>query len=236
MAIAANAVNRLKRNCTITCAVQAFTPKLWCNYAIHFSPYGTSAARPQGAHATRARYCDCSQTTPTDNDCHRRARLHQSQYPDACRTRRCRCCPGHLCATKGRCPARSQQTPVAAMSISHYQLGSSCNASMVARRAASHDGQCESSAGTRSLFFSRAGILNALASMGLRNGTFVAKVRSLKRRAVRSRRGRKTMKRLLTIFVLGSSMLALSACNTVDGAAKDVESVGDCADGVKGNC
>jgi len=97
MAIAANAVNRLKRNCTITCAVQAFTPKLWCNYAIHFSPYGTSAARPQGAYATRTRYCDCSQTTPTDNDCHRRARLHQPQYPNACRTRRSRCCPGHLC-------------------------------------------------------------------------------------------------------------------------------------------
>jgi entericidin A len=44
------------------------------------------------------------------------------------------------------------------------------------------------------------------------------------------------MKRLLTIFVLGSSMLALSACNTVEGAGKDVGSVGDCADGVKGNC
>lgn len=44
------------------------------------------------------------------------------------------------------------------------------------------------------------------------------------------------MKKLLTIIVLGSSMLALSACNTVKGAGKDVESVGDCADGVKGNC
>jgi entericidin A len=100
----------------------------------------------------------------------------------------------------------------------------------------SQDGQREHSAGTRSLFFSQADILNALASMGRHNGTFVAKGRSLKRRAVRSRRGRKTMKRLLTIFVLGSSMLALSACNTVEGAGKDVESVGDCADGVKGNC
>lgn len=44
------------------------------------------------------------------------------------------------------------------------------------------------------------------------------------------------MKRLLTIFLLGSSILTLSACNTVEGAGKDVESVGDCADGVKGNC
>jgi len=44
------------------------------------------------------------------------------------------------------------------------------------------------------------------------------------------------MKMLMTIFVLGSSLLALSACNTVEGAGKDVESVGDCADGVKGNC
>ncbi|MGN6692442.1 MAG: entericidin A/B family lipoprotein [Sphingopyxis sp.] len=44
------------------------------------------------------------------------------------------------------------------------------------------------------------------------------------------------MKKFLTLFVLGSSMFALSACNTVHGAAKDVESVGDCADGVKGNC
>jgi entericidin A len=31
-------------------------------------------------------------------------------------------------------------------------------------------------------------------------------------------------------------MFFLSVCNTVDGAAKDVESVGDCADGVQGNC
>lgn len=44
------------------------------------------------------------------------------------------------------------------------------------------------------------------------------------------------MKRLLTIFVLGSSMMALSACNMIEGAGKDVESAGDCADGVKGNC
>jgi len=43
------------------------------------------------------------------------------------------------------------------------------------------------------------------------------------------------MKNLLTIFAI-SSMLVLSACNTVKGAGRDVESVGDCADGVKGNC
>lgn len=44
------------------------------------------------------------------------------------------------------------------------------------------------------------------------------------------------MKRLLTIFAISGSLLFLSACNTVDGAVKDVESVGDCTDGVKGNC
>jgi predicted small secreted protein len=44
------------------------------------------------------------------------------------------------------------------------------------------------------------------------------------------------MKKLLTIFAISGSMLFLSACNTVDGAVKDVESVGDCADGVQGNC
>lgn len=44
------------------------------------------------------------------------------------------------------------------------------------------------------------------------------------------------MKKLLTIFAISGSLLFLSACNTVDGAAKDVESVGDCADGVRGNC
>jgi len=43
------------------------------------------------------------------------------------------------------------------------------------------------------------------------------------------------MKKFLKIFAIGS-ILILSACNTVEGAGKDVESVGDCADGVKGNC
>lgn len=48
-------------------------------------------------------------------------------------------------------------------------------------------------------------------------------------------RGDKVVSKLLMILVV-SSGLALSACNTVRGAAADVESVGDCADGRKGNC
>ncbi|QUM70790.1 entericidin A/B family lipoprotein [Sphingopyxis granuli] len=44
------------------------------------------------------------------------------------------------------------------------------------------------------------------------------------------------MRRLLTIFALSGSILILSACNTIEGAGKDIESAGDCADGVKGNC
>lgn len=44
------------------------------------------------------------------------------------------------------------------------------------------------------------------------------------------------MKKLLTVMVLGSSVVLLSACNTVKGAGQDIESVGDCADGVEGNC
>ncbi|MGQ2929602.1 MAG: hypothetical protein ACT6Q3_03940, partial [Sphingopyxis sp.] len=55
-------------------------------------------------------------------------------------------------------------------------------------------------------------------------------------RVGRPRRRREKMKKLLKIFAIGSSILVLSACNTVQGAGKDVESVGDCADGVKGNC
>ena len=43
------------------------------------------------------------------------------------------------------------------------------------------------------------------------------------------------IKKLLVIFAL-SGGLALSACNTVEGAAHDVESVTDCADGTEGNC
>lgn len=44
------------------------------------------------------------------------------------------------------------------------------------------------------------------------------------------------MKKLLTIVALGSSMVLMTACNTVRGAANDVESVGDCVDGQPGNC
>jgi predicted small secreted protein len=43
------------------------------------------------------------------------------------------------------------------------------------------------------------------------------------------------MKKLLMVVVL-SSGLVLSGCNTLRGAANDVESVGDCADGRAGNC
>lgn len=43
------------------------------------------------------------------------------------------------------------------------------------------------------------------------------------------------MKKLLLAFAL-SSGLALAACNTVHGATEDVESVGDCVDGVDNNC
>ena len=43
------------------------------------------------------------------------------------------------------------------------------------------------------------------------------------------------IKKLLVIFAL-SGGLALSACNTVEGAADDVDSVTDCADGVENNC
>ncbi|MXO61959.1 entericidin [Qipengyuania oceanensis] len=44
------------------------------------------------------------------------------------------------------------------------------------------------------------------------------------------------MKKLLAVVALGTSMLALQACNTVRGAVDDVESVGDCVDGVDNNC
>jgi entericidin A len=43
------------------------------------------------------------------------------------------------------------------------------------------------------------------------------------------------MKKLLILLALSSGMV-LSACNTIHGAAKDVKSVGDCADGRPGNC
>lgn len=44
------------------------------------------------------------------------------------------------------------------------------------------------------------------------------------------------MKKILTALALGTSIIVLQACNTVRGAADDVESVGDCVDGVEGNC
>lgn len=44
------------------------------------------------------------------------------------------------------------------------------------------------------------------------------------------------MKKLLTILAFSGTLIFLPACNTIDGAVDDVESVGDCADGKKGNC
>lgn len=44
------------------------------------------------------------------------------------------------------------------------------------------------------------------------------------------------MKKILTILALGGTVCFLPACNTIDGAVEDVESVGECADGVEGNC
>ena len=43
------------------------------------------------------------------------------------------------------------------------------------------------------------------------------------------------MKKLLIAAMLAGG-LVLSACNTVHGATEDVESAGDCVDGVDGNC
>lgn len=43
------------------------------------------------------------------------------------------------------------------------------------------------------------------------------------------------MKKLFVMLAL-SSGLVLSACNTVHGAAADVKSAADCADGKPGNC
>ncbi|WP_277619349.1 hypothetical protein [Aurantiacibacter luteus] len=44
------------------------------------------------------------------------------------------------------------------------------------------------------------------------------------------------MKKILTVIALSATAFGLQACNTVRGAAADVESVGDCVDGVEGNC
>ena len=43
------------------------------------------------------------------------------------------------------------------------------------------------------------------------------------------------MKKLLIVATLASG-LVLSACNTMHGAARDVESTTDCVDGVDNNC
>ena len=43
------------------------------------------------------------------------------------------------------------------------------------------------------------------------------------------------VKKFLVIVAL-SSGLVLSACNTLHGAAEDVESTTDCVDGVNNNC
>ncbi|MBX7457788.1 entericidin EcnA/B family protein [Qipengyuania sp. 1NDH17] len=43
------------------------------------------------------------------------------------------------------------------------------------------------------------------------------------------------MKKLLMV-ALGGTAFLLSACNTVQGLGEDVESVGECADGIEGNC
>lgn len=43
------------------------------------------------------------------------------------------------------------------------------------------------------------------------------------------------VRKILVMLAIGSG-LVLSACNTVHGAARDVQSVGDCADGVDNNC
>lgn len=43
------------------------------------------------------------------------------------------------------------------------------------------------------------------------------------------------MKKLLTIL-LATGTLVLAGCNTVQGVGRDVQSVGDCADGRPNNC
>ena len=43
------------------------------------------------------------------------------------------------------------------------------------------------------------------------------------------------MRKLLAIFALTGGLM-IAACNTVEGAADDVDSATDCADGVDNNC
>ena len=42
--------------------------------------------------------------------------------------------------------------------------------------------------------------------------------------------------RKILLVALGSTAFLLSACNTVQGLGEDIVSVGECADGVEGNC
>ena len=44
------------------------------------------------------------------------------------------------------------------------------------------------------------------------------------------------MKKILTILATAGTVCFLPACNTIDGLGEDVESVGECADGIEGNC
>ena len=44
------------------------------------------------------------------------------------------------------------------------------------------------------------------------------------------------IKKCFLALALGGLTLSAAACNTVRGAVDDVESVGDCVDGVEGNC
>ncbi len=43
------------------------------------------------------------------------------------------------------------------------------------------------------------------------------------------------MKKLFASLALSSTLMLATACNTVRGAADDVESVGDCADSTENN-
>ena len=44
------------------------------------------------------------------------------------------------------------------------------------------------------------------------------------------------MKKLLTMLALAGTAVFLPACNTIEGAGDDIESAGDCVDGVDNNC
>lgn len=44
------------------------------------------------------------------------------------------------------------------------------------------------------------------------------------------------MKKMFAIVALAGTLMMASACNTLRGAADDVESTTDCADGVDNNC